>query len=346
MPRLQKKSVVYDHWGYLFVAPFVVAYAFYSLYPIILTLALGFTDATALSRSANFVGLAKFKGVLAPQFFTGSFWHAFRNTWLMWTLAFVPQIAVAFLVAIWFSDRRMRLPGKGFFKTVFYLPNLIPAVSVALLFRAFLAYPNGPVNQLLRDQGLNEGVVRLLRWAESALAGGSMGNDASGSVNFARSAVFNEVLVSFLLWWNSFGKSLIFLGAGISGIPLSFYESARVDGANSRQVFWRITLPCMRPVLSYVFVTSLIDGLQMFDLPYVLSNGSVGGPKSSILSMSTFIYYRSFQGPGDISSGAAGATVVFFIVALLCLLLFWTMRDPGSAKPPKASGESNRGSRA
>lgn len=158
----------------------------------------------------------------------------FGNTLLMWIIGFVPQIAVSLLLAAWFTDTRLRLRGQGFFKTVIYMPNLIMASAFAMLFFALFS-DNGPVNAALVSAGFLEEPFRFL----SSVAG------TRGLVG----------LMNFLMW---FGNTTILLMAAVMGIDPGLYEAAEIDGCTPGQVFRRITLPLIRPILVYVVITSMI----------------------------------------------------------------------------------------
>ena len=165
----------------------------------------------------------------------------------MWIMGFIPQILVSLLLASWFSNMRLRIKASGFFKAVIYLPNLIMASAFSMLFFALFS-DNGPINKLLMSWGMLNEPFRFFSniWATRILV----------------------AFMNFLMW---FGNTTILLMAGIMGIDTSLMEAAEVDGAKPSQVFFRITLPLLKPILVYVMITSLIGGLQMFDVPQILT---------------------------------------------------------------------------
>ena len=168
----------------------------------------------------------------------------------MWIMGFVPQILVSLLLGAWFSNPSLRLKGQRFFKTVIYLPNLIMASAFAMLFFTLFA-DGGPINAMLVHAGILKEAYSFFSHAWSA-----------------RTLV---AILNFLMW---FGNTTILLMAGMMGIDPSLYEAAEVDGATSSQIFRKITLPLLRPILIYVMITSLIGGMQMFDVPQILTNGT------------------------------------------------------------------------
>ncbi len=339
MAKKERKSVEFEHWGYFFVAPFVIVFLIFSLYPIVYTLILGFTDAAGLAQGFSFTGLANFKKVLFPENYIASFWNGFMNTWIIWIVNFIPQIFFALLLAVWFTDIRLKLKGVGFFKTVFYLPNIIPTAAVAVLFNALFYFPTGPINQILTDLNLLSPIKSFLSFLEEKITGSTLDMTGSEAINFFRSAVFSRGLVSFIQWWLWYGNTLIMVGAGITGISTSLFESAYVDGANSRQIFFKITLPSLRPVMFYILLTSVIGGMQMFDIPFMVGPDRFGNPKSSILTTALYIYNLAFKTGGlrgsDIAGGSAASVVLFIITLSLCVVLFYTMRDKDATKAKK-----------
>lgn len=213
----------------------------------------------------------------------------------MWVMGFVPQILVSLLLGAWFSNPSLRLKGQRFFKTVIYLPNLIMASAFAMLF--FTLFSNsGPVNSILLQAGFISEPFKFLSNTWSA-----------------RSLV---AFMNFLMW---FGNTTILLMAGMMGIDTSLFEAAQVDGATSTQVFFKITLPLLRPILVYVMITSLIGGLQMFDVPQILTNGT-GDPMRSTMTLIMYLNKHLFSK----NYGMAGAlsVLLFIVTGILSMLVY------------------------
>ena len=257
------KAVSYNKWGYIFLIPFVVVYLIFQLVPLISTIYNSFFEnyRSGLTQiGPNFVGLANY----AKLFQDGDIWIYFKNTMIMWVMGFIPQILVSLLLAAWFSNPSLRLKGQRFFKTVIYLPNLIMASAFAMLFFTLFA-DGGPINAMLMQSGILKQAYSFFSHAWSA-----------------RTLV---AVLNFLMW---FGNTTILLMAGMMGIDSSLYEAAEVDGATSSQIFRKITLPLLRPILIYVMITSLIGGMQMFDVPQILTNGT-GDPMRSTMTLIMFL---------------------------------------------------------
>ena len=121
-----------------------------------------------------------------------------------------------------------------------------------------------------------------------------------------------------------YGYTMIILISGVLGINPEIYEAAEIDGANDRQIFFRITIPNLRTILTYTLITSLIGGLSMYDIPKMLNNGN---PNNSTLTATMFIYNQSFQGSYMYARGAAASMILFLIIAALSAVVFFLMRD-------------------
>ena len=294
------KSISYAKWGYLFIAPFFITYAIFKLYPLFLTIYNSFFEnyRSGLKQvGPNFVGLANYIKLFTPDAngiidiikYTG-------NTVVLWLGGAIPQIVIALLLAIFFTSYRLNIKGQQFFKTVIYMPNLIMASAFSMLF--YTLFSNvGPVNQLLMQMGIAEKPI-----------------DFFAIKITVRSLI---CLMNFLLW---FGNTTILLMAGIMGIDQNMFEAANIDGATSTQTFFKVTLPLLTPILVYTVITALIGGLQMFDVPQVLTNGA-GNPNRS--SMTLIMFLNSYLKTSK-NYGMAGAisVIIFIITGLLSIVVY------------------------
>ena len=288
------KAVSYNKWGYIFLIPFVVVYLIFQLVPLISTIYNSFFEnyrSGLMQIGPNFVGLANY----AKLFQDGDIWIYFKNTMIMWVMGFIPQILVSLLLAAWFSNPSLRLKGQRFFKTVIYLPNLIMASAFAMLFFTLFA-DGGPINAMLMQSGILKQAYSFFSHAWSA-----------------RTLV---AVLNFLMW---FGNTTILRMAGMMGIDSSLYEAAEVDGATSSQIFRKITLPLLRPILIYVMITSLIGGMQMFDVPQILTNGT-GDPMRSTMTLIMFLNKHLFS--KNYGMGGALSVFLFIITGVLSLIVF------------------------
>ena len=213
-----------------------------------------------------------------------------------------PLIFSRVLVKKMASSRAMMIWGMAFFKAVIYMPNLIMASAFSMLF--FTLFSNvGPVNQLIVQMGWSDHVIDFF----------AMKFTVRGLI----------CLMNFLMW---FGNTTILLMAGIMGIDQSLFEAAVMDGAKSIQVFFRVTLPLLMPILIYTVITALIGGLQMFDVPQVLTNG-LGTPNRS--STTLIMYLNNYLGASK-NYGMSGAisVIIFIITGALSLVVFKFLTKP------------------
>lgn len=292
--KKQGKVVRYNKWGYIFLTPFILIYVVFNLIPLLSTFVYSLFEYYRSGLTVigpKFVGLENFIYMIKES----DILMYTKNTLIMWILGFVPQIIVSLLLAAWFSNPSLRLKGQRFFKTVIYLPNLIMASAFAMLFFVLFSEA-GPINGMLVQMGIFEKPYDFL-----------------GEVWGTRGLV---AFMNFLMW---FGNTTILLMAGMMGIDTSLFEAAEVDGANSTQVFFRITLPLLRPILVYVLITSLIGGLQMFDVPQILTDGK-GNPMRS--SMTLIMYLNNHLYSRNFGLGGALSVIMFFITGILSVIVF------------------------
>ena len=290
--KQNRRGVSYAKWGYIFILPFFITYIVCTLTPQIMTIYNSFFEnyRSGLKQiGPNFVGFANYVSLFSPdKSGTIGMLKYFGNTMILWLMGAVPQILVALLLAVFFTSYRLNIKGQQFFKTVIYMPNLIMAAAFSMLFFTLFS-PVGPINQVLLAHGIVE-----------------------KSVNFLGIKISVRLLISlmnFLMW---FGNTTILLMAGIQGIDQNMFEAAEIDGANSLQVFFRVTLPLLAPILVYTVITALIGGLQMFDVPQVLTNGK-GTPDRA--SMTMVMYLNNYLGTSK-NYGMAGAiSVVLFLIS-------------------------------
>jgi len=287
-----------EYYGYFFITPFIIGFLLFGLYPVYNMFALSFTNTTIMSREAEFIGFQNFERLFADDFF----WTAIKTTWLIWILNFIPQIGIALLLSVWFTSTRLRIKAVGVWRAIFYLPNLlVPAAVAALFFSLFSFY--GPVNQFMVRAGFLEEAMHYLQ-----------------NQTVARS------LVVFIQWWMWFGQTIIIVMAGMTSIPISLYEAAMVDGASATQMFNRITLPLLKPILIFIFVTSLVGGMQMFDIPYLLTDRR-GGPGNAILTNNIHMYLKFSSSKGHIGAASSVGVVVFIMTCVAALGIFYLLRD-------------------
>jgi multiple sugar transport system permease protein len=303
-----------DRTAFLFLAPFVIGFLAFSLYPIYNTFALSFTDTTLMTKTAHFIGIDNFKRLFADTVFL----RAVGNTWLIWMANFIPQIGIALLLSVLFTSLRLKVKAVGVWRALFFLPNLLMPAAVAALFNALFAY-YGPVNQFMVRAGMLPAAMRFLE-----------------NITVTRG------LVAFIQWWTWFGQTIIIVMAGMTSIPVPLYEAAMVDGANAWQMFTRITMPLLKPILIYIFVTSLVGGMQMFDIPFLLTDGR-GSPQSSIQTNNILMYMKFASSKGHIGAASSVGVLIFIMTCICALGIFYFLRerDTGTGPVPEKKQKKN-----
>lgn len=303
-PATKRRTVSYDRYGYFFVAPFFIVFLIFQLYPILFTFYTSCTDAAGWDKILNngFVGLANFGQFFDPSSSTFEFfWGSIQNTVIMWLCNFIPQIGIALLLASWFTDARIHLKFQGAFKVLIFMPNIITAATIGMLFFSLFNYPIAPINTILQQLGLlNE------------------------PFNFFRDVTASRGLISFIQWWMWCGNTMIIMIAGINGVNPALFEAALVDGCSSRQTFWKITLPLIKPILLYNLVTSLVGGLTMFDIPHLMTQGN---PNNTTNTVARFIYTQGFTAPNNFNVASAASVILFFIIVGCSLVINAIMKD-------------------
>jgi cellobiose transport system permease protein len=257
-------------WPYLFISPFFILYAIFGLFPNIFALVLSFKEWDGLSEQ-RWVGLQNY----IRLFQDAIWWKAVFNTiWLM-IGSLIPQLSLAFLLAFILNSGYIRF--KDAFRTAFFTPVIASSVAMAIVFGALFGTRFGILNYLLSYIGIPP-------------------------IDWLGSAAWIKPAIALLVIWRWTGYNTIIYLAGLQSIPTDLYEAARVDGAKQRDIFWHITLPLMRPVITFTVILSIIGSLQLFEEPLLLTAGSAGGSSTSPggtdqagLTTMMYIFNASFQ---------------------------------------------------
>ena len=313
--KKHRKSVSYAKYGVYFILPFFLVYALFSLYPLLSTFYYSLFEYTTrnLKETITFAGLdnyAKLLGLVEGE--QANFIAYLGNTLRIWSLNFIPQILLSLLLAAWLTDNRNQIRKKGIFKVLIYMPNIITAGAVSMLFYALLS-KYGPIMNSLRQAGL-----------------------AAAEANIMDSVWGTGLSLSFILFWMWYGNTTLLLISGMMGINASLYEAADLDGAGSWQKFRDITVPLLKPVLVYVLITSAIGGLQLYDIPALFNaQGMTGLPADSSTTVTMYIM-RLYS--SDTGRASAVSILLFIITMAISLLMLWVLRENREAK--KAGKES------
>lgn len=277
------------HW-FVYVAGVllpVMLYAVFVGYPLVYNVYLSFVDWNGLSATMKFVGLSNYNEL----FHDSIFWDSLKNT-LRWVVgAIVFADGVAFLLAVFFRSGKVYF--NTFFRMLFFLPVTMSLVSIGLMFSFILNPAFGVVSVILQDIGMGSLNVDLL------------GN--STSTIYTLIAVFG---------WSYVGIPMMLFDAGLTQIPGELYEAARIEGANSAQIMFHVTIPILRPIFLVVTILAVIEALRTFDIVLVMTRG---GPGTASDVLGYFMYISAFT-ENRFGYGAAISTVLLLVSVVFALV--------------------------
>ncbi|MCR4702205.1 MAG: sugar ABC transporter permease [Saccharofermentans sp.] len=285
----------YSKWGYIFSIPFVLAFVIFHLVPLGNTILYAFSDVKHVIGYAepNFLylkGLPWYKNFL-DVFKSSSFKHAIGNTFFFWLAQAIPEWIIAFWIAAVMTDRRMKIKGRKIFKPLFLFPKLLSGTYLgSMLF-----------GNLVTICGTTVGVI----YVASLIDGFGITME---DLEFFTSTKFFIIAVSIFM---HFGITFVYAVAGITSIPVEIFEAAEMDGANRVQTFFRVTVPCMRPIMLFITVITIVDGLGMTDIPSMFGFDLLD--RNFTLQM--YIEMQAFSSSSNLDRGAAASLI------LLCLYL-------------------------
>lgn len=279
------------NYGILFIFPFAAALIVFRLIPFFYTIWLSFRSTNLMTGEDSFLGFSNYIRLLQDENFYVSLW----NTVKIWAMNIIPRLGLALLCAVIFAQTRIR--GRKFFKMVFYFPNLVNAATIAVLASMIMGWETGFLNRSLIVMG----------WL-------------SEPINWLGTESLAQIVVAVIIWWMWFGYSAVMFTTGILNVPMEYLEAATVDGANSWQKFWKITFPLIRPTVAYVFLTTLVGGLQNFEIPRVLTDG-LGGPNKALLTMTMQMHQLAFRSM-QYGYGSAYAVGIFAVTAVFAGLSY------------------------
>lgn len=283
--RLSKFSRKNTVFGYLFILPQIIGLACFTLFPILMSLYLTLTRWDFINKP-QFIGLKNFKYVLTDEVFL----KTITNTGVF-VLAIVPLTIAISLVLALVTNHPMR--GLNVYKSVFFLPNITTIVAMALVWYWLFAADFGIINQILSWLGIKgPGWLADPKWSKFA--------------------------VTIMNSWRMMGYYYLIFLAGLKGIPESYYEAAKIDGANRFQVFKNITLPLLSPTTFFILITMMISVFNIFEEPFILTRG---GPVYSTYTLSMYIYFKAFRS-FEMGEAAVASIVLFIIISIVTLINF------------------------
>lgn len=274
--------------GYVFLTPAILVTSIFIGAAVIFVIYLSFCKVNLFSGEYKFVGLENYIRVLTDN--TAK--TALKNTLLFSVFAVPIQTILALVIAAVLNSK---IRGKNFFRAVYFLPTLTSSSALTLIFM-FMFNINGPINSFL----INTGVI-------------------SQGINFLQEPAYALKVIMGMNIWSTVPLYMTLYLASLQDLPPAMYEAANIDGAGTVKTFLVITVPYLKPITTYVLLTSIIGTLQMFDQAYIFSNGS-GGPANSTLTVSLMIYRYAFGTQNAMGYAATLAVILAAVIMIVSVL--------------------------
>ena len=289
--QMAKKSNIE---GFLFVLPWIIGFLLFSLYPIIMSAYYSFTDFSAI-KDPSFVGLENYKSL----FIDPLFYKSMKNTLVYVFFSVTCSIALALIIS---SLLNGKWKGRTVFRSIFFLPSVVPVVASTMIWVWIFDPINGYMNKILGKFGIS-----TINWL--------------GDPSWTMTSV-----IIITLW--GIGSSMVIFLAAMQDVPKELYESAGMDGAGPVAKFINITLPSIAHVVLYQIVLVMINGFQYFTQVYIIiraqsgniSQGINGGPRDSLMMYPLYLYYNAFSGL-KMGKAAAMSWILFIVVCAITFIL-------------------------
>ncbi|HIX14877.1 MAG TPA: sugar ABC transporter permease [Candidatus Hungatella pullicola] len=278
---------------YLMLMPYFLAFLAFNIFPIVFSFAISFTDWNGVSAEKTFAGFSNYVRALTQDSF---FWLSLKNTIIMTIMIIPGQIFLGLLMACLLKEFFFKW--RGTFQLINFLPYITTSVALAIIFQLMFDWKNGIINGILNVFGIE-------------------------SVYWLGKAWPTRIVVALMEIWKNYGYAMIMFMAGLSTIPEDLYEAAKIDGANWRQRFIRITIPMLKPIFAFTVTTGVIGVLNLFDGPQLLFssvNQPLGGPDRSVFTIMIRFYEASFLN-FEYGYGASIAYLFFVFVTAVSILL-------------------------
>lgn len=279
-------------WPTFFLAPFCVCFLLFNLFPILYSFYLSLQDWNGYSER-TMVGLKNYINIFTKD---TTFWSSLANTVKIGIIGFPVAIILGLVFAALISNLKHF---KNLLQTVNFLPYITTPVAIGMIFTFIFEKHVGFLNKLI------------------TLLGGE-------AVNFTGSPFWAPFVISFMIIWRCTGYYMAMYLAGITSISEDVYEAATIDGANRVQIFFRITIPLLKSVTTFLIITSAIYAFQLFDEPNLLftnqSSSTVGGPGQSCLTMVWNFYNQAFGANPRLGYASALSSVLFVIIVIVSLI--------------------------
>jgi len=299
-PDRQKAGALRTFWPqYVAIAPFYVLFLVFGLFPILFSIYLSFTDWDGIGP-IKFVGLAQYAYLVSDP----RFWNAVANTFLIWFISTIPMLFLALVIAF-LLHQNIRF--KGAYRLAFFLPNVTSMVAMAIVFGSVFSDSFGLVNSALTALH-----AEPIAWLSSSWG--------------------IKITIAVMVIWRFTGYNAIIYLAGLQSIPTELYDAAKVDGANTWQIFSTITVPMLRPVILFTVITSTVGGLSLFTEPQILL-GNAGGTDEAGMTIVLYQYNQAFT-QFDFGYGSAIAWALFILASVFAIINWRLVRERDTKATP------------
>ena len=296
----EKKKGTFDmgrldkHTPFLMLVPAAASVLLVSVYPTLKTIGMSFFDKQLLNKEEPFVGLANYAEALS----NAVIWQTIFNT-LFFALA---SLALGVALAMYIAVKLIKpLPGRGFFRALFLVPWVTPPLVASFVWRILLSQNFSPINSVLLKLGWIQGPVSFLDNTE---------------VFFGFLSV-TLIMLTIINVWSIFPFLMVMFIAGLQTVPKELYEAATMDGAGKITSFWKITVPCIRPVISVSVLLELIWQFNNFNISYMVTQG---GPLGLTKLLAVEVYQQAFT---NFNYGyAASVSVIMMMIALVPAIFY------------------------
>lgn len=282
--------------GLLFASPWIIGFIIFTLYPIVISFYYSFTK-FSIFKPPEFVGLQTYKEVFANELFSKSLYNTIYMTVLATPLGILFGLAIAMLL-------NMKVKGMSAYRTIFYIPTIVPQVACTILWVWILNSRYGLLNGVLKMLGVYQ-------------------------PNWFQDPSFTKPALILMGLWTT-GSMMVILLAALQDVPKSMYEVAEIEGANKWQIFRNVVLPCISPSILYLLITGIIYNFQLFTPAWIigeaqggLNQGVYGGPENSIMFYAAYLFYNAFSFL-KMGHASAMAWILFVITGVVTWLVFKT----------------------
>lgn len=292
VPKRMGKKMKTTLMAYAFMAPALIILVLFVFYPILYSVPLAFTNYSAIGDT-HYVGLDNFKRAFADP----EFWIAMKNSAIF--VACVPVLQILSILLAVVVNTKLR--GITFFRVLFYIPVVTSMIAISIMW-SFIFNPDGIINSLLMSNGWIKQPIYFLADTQYAL-----------------------VSLMFVTIWQGLGYYMMIYLAGLQSVPEEMTEAARIDGAGKIAVFFRITLPMLKPYIWFCSLFSVLSALGVFDVVFAMTKG---GPDKATMVMNLYTYNKAF-GTFEFGYSAAAGLIMSLVTTLFSLIIFFYGKKGG-----------------